>query len=249
MTSSSRARRSWLIAGGIGTVLAVFAGVAIWYFVFRDTAPPAVDITRAAESVTTTSSAGNDTSGGSSTIDGRWTVDKKVGSFSDFTSAFVGYRVNEELAGVGAKTSFGRTPDVTGTLTIVGTKVTKAEFEADLSTLKSDEPLRDGRLHEQAIETDKFPTSKFVLTDAIDLGKVPAEGETVHVDAVGKLTLHGVTRDVTIPLDAKLVNGTIVVTGQLEIAFADYQIEKPTSFKVLSIEDHGIMELQLFFKQ
>jgi polyisoprenoid-binding protein YceI len=243
------ARRKWVIAGGIATVAVVLAGVAIWYFIFRDTAPPTVNIQRASESVTTTSGAGNGATGGSSTIDGTGTVDKSVGSFSDFTSAFVGYRVNEELAGVGAKTAFGRTPDVTGTLTIAGTKVMKAEFEADLSTLQSDESQRDDQIHHQAIETDQFPTAKFVLTDAIDLGSVPTEGETLHVEAVGKLTLHGVTRDVTIPLDAKLVSSKIVVTGQLDIAFADYQIEKPRSFKVLSIEDHGIMELQLFFTQ
>ena len=40
---------------------------------------------------------------------------------------------------------------------------------------------------------------------------------------------------------------TIVVTGSLPIAFADYSIGKPESFKVLSIDDHGTMELQLFF--
>ena len=55
------------------------------------------------------------------------------------------------------------------------------------------------------------------------------------------------TRDVTIPLDAKLVNDVIVVTGLLDIQFADYGIQKPTSFRVLSIEDRGHMELQLFF--
>jgi hypothetical protein len=31
------------------------------------------------------------------------------------------------------------------------------------------------------------------------------------------------------------------------VLLADYGIEKPSSFLVLSVEDHGIMELQLFF--
>ena len=55
------------------------------------------------------------------------------------------------------------------------------------------------------------------------------------------------TKDVQIALKAKLSGSTIVVTGSLPIAFADYSIEKPNSFKVLSIDDHGTMELQLFF--
>ena len=37
------------------------------------------------------------------------------------------------------------------------------------------------------------------------------------------------------------------MTGSLPIAFADYNITKPNSFAVLSIEDTGTMELQLFF--
>ena len=41
----------------------------------------------------------------------------------------------------------------------------------------------------------------------------------------------------------------VTVTGQIEILFADYDIERPTSFVVLSIEDHGIMEFQLHFRK
>jgi polyisoprenoid-binding protein YceI len=69
----------------------------------------------------------------------------------------------------------------------------------------------------------------------------------VGATATGTLTLHGVTRDVEVPLTATLSGGSIVVQGSLPITFADYGIEKPNSFAVLSVEDHGTMELQLFF--
>jgi hypothetical protein len=36
------------------------------------------------------------------------------------------------------------------------------------------------------------------------------------------------------------------VGGSIEIVFADYQIDPPSSFAVLSVDDHGVMELQLF---
>ena len=52
-----------------------------------------------------------------------------------------------------------------------------------------------------------------------------------------------------IPLTARLSGSVIEVTGSLEIAFADYGIEKPTSFLVLSIADTGTMELQLFLSR
>lgn len=38
-------------------------------------------------------------------------------------------------------------------------------------------------------------------------------------------------------------------TGSIEILFADYGIERPTSFVVLSIDDNGIMEFQLHFRR
>ena len=86
------------------------------------------------------STAGSETGG----IAGTWTVDPTVGSFDDFSGSFVGYRVQEELASVGATEAVGRTPDVTGTLTVDGTTITAAEFTADLTTLQSDEGNRDG---------------------------------------------------------------------------------------------------------
>ena len=49
------------------------------------------------------------------------------------------------------------------------------------------------------------------------------------------------------PRGPKLSGSTIVVTGSLDIAFADYGISKPNSFAVLSIADTGTLELQLFF--
>jgi polyisoprenoid-binding protein YceI len=251
--SRSHARRWWTFAIA-GVLLVAAAAGAVWYFVFRDTAPPKVDIDQASESV---EREGREGAGGtapaatSTDLDGTWTIDASIGEFDAaadvFTSAFVGYRVDEQLAGIGAKTAFGRTPDVTGMLTIDGTVVTAAEFTADLTTLQSDDSRRDGQLRTQGIQTSRFPTATFELTDPIDFGTVPGDDSTVSVDATGDLTLHGVTRSVTIPLEAKLVNDTIVVTSLFEIAFADYGITKPTSVAVLSIEDTGIMEVQLFF--
>ena len=69
----------------------------------------------------------------------------------------------------------------------------------------------------------------------------------VTVQATGDLTLHGQTRRVQVPLSARLSGGVIAVTGSLPIVFADYGIQKPSSFIVLSIADQGTMELQLMF--
>jgi polyisoprenoid-binding protein YceI len=180
-------------------------------------------------------------------IDGSWKVDTSIASSTDSTKSFVGYRVQETLASIGGNIAVGRTPNVSGTMTIGGTQVTEATIEADLTALASDDPRRDGQLRQRGIQTDQFATATFTLTSPIDLGSVPADGQEVKVTANGQLTLHGVTKDVQIPLTAKLSGGVIAVTGSLPITFADYGVQAPTSFAVVSIEDHGTMELQLFF--
>jgi polyisoprenoid-binding protein YceI len=243
---------------GVGVVvLAIVAAGAfgLWYIFLRPSGPAALVVpskaaamssagASAAASSSSASSSSDPLSGG---IDGTWNVDTSIGSFSDFSDSFVGYRVQEQLANIGGNTAVGRTPAVSGSLTIAGTKVTATTIQADLTGLQSDDNRRDGQLSHQGLETSTFPTATFTLTSPIDLGSVPADGAEVSVTATGTLALHGQTKAVQIPLKAKLSGNTIVVTGSLDIAFADYGITKPNSFAVLSIADTGTLELQLFF--
>jgi polyisoprenoid-binding protein YceI len=186
-------------------------------------------------------------SAGSSAVEGTWTVDPSIGSFADFTNSFVGYRVEEVLAQIGSTTAVGRTPDVTGTLSIEGTTLTAVEIEADLTTLESDSDLRDGQLRRQGLETGQFPTGTFVLTEPIALEAIPADGETISATAIGDLTLHGQTVPVQIPIQAQLNSGVITVVGSLEIVFGDFGMTAPSAARVLEIDDHGVMEFQLHF--
>ena len=157
--------------------------------------------------------------------------------------------MTEELVGIGTATAVGRTPDVTGSLTLAGSTITEATFEADLTTLQSDSGMRDGQLGRQGLETDTYPTATFVLAEPIELDSVPAEGEAIAATAVGDLTLHGVTQRVEIPLEAKLSNGVVTVVGSLPVVFADYGMTAPESMRVLSIDENGTMEFQLQFAQ
>jgi len=68
----------------------------------------------------------------------------------------------------------------------------------------------------------------------------------VTVEATGELTIHGVTKTVTIPLQAQLVDGTVVLIGSTEITFSDHGVSVPEAPIVLSASDTGTLELQLF---
>jgi polyisoprenoid-binding protein YceI len=257
-TRRSFLRNRWLAIGLGLVVVALLAGgvYGFSYLFLRPEAPAAVGLssasptptaaTETSEPSTAPASSASSSATGSG-LDGTWNVDASVGSFSDFSGSFVGYRVDEELATVGAATAVGRTPDVTGTLTLDGAQITAVEMSADLTTLQSDESRRDGQLKRQALETDQFPTATFSLTQPIDLGSVPADGQVIQATATGDLTIHGVTKSVEIPVEALLADNVVTVTGSIDIVFADYSISRPTSFAVLSIADHGTMEFQLKF--
>jgi hypothetical protein len=114
--------KKWWIAALAAVLVVVVAGIGVWYFVFRDDAPPEVTLESATRSLDDSGS-GSNRDDGNRALDGTWTVDSSIGSFADFTSAFAGFRVQEELVGIGAKTAVGRTPDVTGTVTLDGTTI------------------------------------------------------------------------------------------------------------------------------
>lgn len=238
------------LVGVIGVLVVAVMAALIWWFL-RDDAPEATNISDAAAQVATTAADGTpaaDGAAGADDVSGTWSVDTSIGEFSfgDSTGTFAGFRVDEELSGVGSVTAVGRTPEVTGTLEIDGTTVRAATITADMTALTTDDSRRDGRARD-ALETDQFPEATFVLTSPIELGAEATSGQPVAVEAPGDLTIHGVTKPVTFPLDAQLVDGTIVVTGTLDVVFSDYGVELPTAPIVLSIEDNGQIELQLFF--
>lgn len=190
--------------------------------------------------------------------DGVWTVDTSIGVFNEVCltevcgSTFAGFRINEELAGVGAKTVVGRTGDVSGSMELSGSQVIGARFVVDMTTLVTDNPSRTSALKGKAggLETDTFPEAVFELSEAIDLGELPAEGAQVSFIANGNLTVHGVTNPVAINLTAESQAGLIVVFGSLtDMVLADYDIPKPSAVAVVSVEEIAALELQIFLRR
>ena len=223
----------WLV---LGLVVVVGLGVAGWYFFLKTDPEP-----RAAIKDTPVVTDPAQTASGP---DGTWTV--KPGSSDNF----VGYRVTEKLfANISESEATGRTDTVTASMKIDGTTVSDVTVTADLRDLQSDNDFRDGRIKSDGLESDQFPEAKFVLTSPITLGAVPAAGETVKAEATGDFTLHGVTQQVTISLEGRWDGKQVQVVGSLPIVFGDYGITTPTAPAVASVDDHGEMELQLFFQK
>ena len=175
--------------------------------------------------------------GGAVALDGTW---KATGESK------VGYRAKEVLFGQNAE-GVGQTNAVTGTLTIAGTTVSAVALTADVTTLKSDEGKRDGQVNGRILETAKFPTATLKLTKAIDLGKVPAEGEEVKQKGSVEMTLHGVTKTIDIDVSARLKAGKIEVAGAIPLVWADWKIVDPSFAGQIVVEPNGLMEFLVVF--
>ena len=161
--------------------------------------------------------------------------------------SFVGYRIGETFADIGTATAVGRTSDLTAELDFDGTAITRVQIVADLRNLRSDQSRRDQTLRTRGLETDTYPYATFSLAQPIAIGALPGPERALQATASGTLELHGVTNDVQIELSGQLAGEFVVVVGSAEIALADYEIDPPTNFRVLSIEETGVMEFQIVF--
>ena len=251
-------RKLWLIAAAVGGVvgIVVIAGL-VWYL--NQPVPEEVSLDAAVAGVqdeTTTTAAANDesttTTEGSSDapagIDGAWTIDTTIGEFSfeEATASFVGFRIDEVLGSIGATQAVGRTPLVAGELTVDGTLITDALIEADLTAIVTNASRRDNAV-QRALNTTEFPIATFELVEPIDLGAVPQDGESFAVTGVGTLTINGITQPLEIPLEGQVTGDLVIVVGSVDITFADRDVAVPESPAVVSVEDHGPLELQLIF--
>jgi polyisoprenoid-binding protein YceI len=247
----ARSRRTLLIGGGGVIVVLAIVAFAGWWFLIRDDAPEEASIDDASQTLDESGSGSGSSESGS--LEGTWQVDGSIGSFDydaeDFSGTWAGYRFDEELGGIGANTAVGRTPGVTGTMTVEGDEVTTAEVEVDMSTLQSDEDRRDNAIKSRGLETDRFPTGSFRLTEPLALPEGIDSGEQASTSATGELTLHGVTNPVTLEVEAELRGDNAVIVGNAPVSMSDFDIEAPTNAFVLSVDDEGTFEFQVFFSR
>jgi len=229
----SRLGKKVLIAAAV-VVVAVVGGPWVYINVIKDDAPEALTL----DTVPTTIGAASDTTvvASVSDVDGEWVATSE---------SVVGYRVREILFGQSTE-GVGRTNSVTGSLVVSESVVTTASFTVEMATLVSDSDRRDRQVAGRILDVSSYPTSTFELLEPITLTPESLNGSELAVTAKGTLTLRGVSKDVSVPLVAQLVDGTISVNGTIEIVFADWGIPDP-SVSAISVEDRGLLEFLIVF--
>jgi polyisoprenoid-binding protein YceI len=212
-------RRNLIVAAAAALALVVVMGVAAYAYFFSGLRSSPASLGLSAPTASPTS--------GTTGLVGTWKVT---------TGSLAGYRVQELFAGETSKhVAVARTSDVTGGLTVKGDaggyQVSGIALTVDLTTLHSVDQVagrnvsqRDGIVSRQ-LETQQVPYASFTAASA----SVPATVTTTPADVtlLGKLTIHGVTRDVTATTHAQVAGDKIEIAGTLTVNMADYSISPP----------------------
>ena len=247
-----------LIVAALVVVLAVGVGAYVaWDQVLRGDSVAPLALPTASAAASPDPSAATETGGGPSTSAGTTATGGDVtGTWTVADGSLAGYRVRERLASLSAESdAVGRTSDVTGSITIEdgevageGATLTGGTLTVDTTTIASDESRRDNRLRTEGLQTDQFPTATFTITAPVAIPAAAVAGTASELTLVGDLTLHGVTRSVSIPAQARLVDRTIQVAGSIAFPLSDFDIVAPNvGGFILSIADEGALEFAVNF--
>ena len=157
------------------------------------------------------------------------------------------YRVQEQLARLSVPNdAVGETPDVTGTIVFGADGAVapdRSRIVVDLSTLKSDENRRDNFLRTDTLESNKYPLAEFTVKDAPGLPQpLPDSGEFTF-QLQGDMTLHGVTSPLTWEVTATFTPDSAQGSAQTTFTFDTFNMDKPSLFFILSVEDEIRLEL------
>jgi polyisoprenoid-binding protein YceI len=234
--------RILVVIGAVVAVVALAGGAGyIYYFSGLRSAPAQLGLSAtpiAATSPTVTPAA-------TASLTGSWTVT---------TGSLAGYRINELFVGQSSKhQAVARTSTVSGGLTVsgdsTGYQVSSLTFTADLTSLHSvdtvagrDVTQRDGVVNRQ-LDVQQFPTATFAATSASVPGGIT--NQAVDVSVTGKLTIHGVTKDVTIKAKAQLVGGKAEIAGSTSISMTDYGVSPP-QMPFVTVDSTLLLEFDIF---
>ena len=97
----------------------------------------------------------------------------------------------------------------------------------DLRTLQSDAQMRDNYIRRNSLQTDTYPYATFVSVSTQNLPSSYSDGQTVHFQLVGNMTMHGKTNKEIFDVQGKVVGTTITGTATSTMYMTDFGIQPP----------------------
>lgn len=164
------------------------------------------------------------------------------------------YKVHENLIirNLPSTDAVGKTNDVSGTFRINSATtplVAALNVTVNLSTLKTDEPMRDRYVRGRALETDTYPNATFALTCTQGMPASYSDGQALSFKMLGNLTMHGKINQETFVVTGKVAGGTVTGTATTSILMSDFGIEPPNLANVAKAENKVLITLNFTAKE
>ena len=105
--------------------------------------------------------------------------------------------------------------------------------------------MRDRTMRAEHLETAKYPMIEFWLFGVED---VRHDAQGWRFAAKGTLSLHGVTRQVVLPVRARPEGEAVRLTGKLPLSMSEYGIPIPR-FLLLSVEDQVVVSFDVLARR
>jgi polyisoprenoid-binding protein YceI len=116
-------------------------------------------------------------------------------------------------------------------------------FTVDLSTLKSNQNLRDEWIRENGPEFNTYPNATFVAESLEGAPTSYTPGEEVNFQLVGQMTIRESTQPATFDITAKLENGTVTGTAIAALTMSSFGITPPDFANTLTVADDFRVEV------
>jgi hypothetical protein len=110
---------------------------------------------------------------------------------------------------------------------LVDLQANQIAFTIPIKSFQFARTLMQEHFNENYMESDKFPKSSFSgkITD-LNMATL-FKGGSQRVNVEGDLTIHGVTKHITVPGALEMLKGSLLVHAYFSVSPADYNIEIP----------------------
>ncbi|HSC70353.1 MAG TPA: YceI family protein [Candidatus Methylomirabilis sp.] len=146
----------------------------------------------------------------------------------------------------------GKTSMVQGTIRLADPeRLTQAEacIHVDAASLDTGNSTRDDIMRKDHLETVKYPTIDFLLKQ---IEGVKRQSDGWEFEAKGTLSLHGVTREIMLPVRVRPAgsgdDGGVRLTGEISLKMPDYRIAIP-KFLFFTVEDQVVVSFDVIARR
>lgn len=141
------------------------------------------------------------------------------------------YAVHEVLLGNNQVTR-GKTNAVQGEFQLYLQKgqvfIALSNLQVDLTTLTSDNPVRDQAIHKKWLESDTYPKAIFVANSVQGLAPDAVQDQPYSFQVTGDMTIHNTTHPVTFDVTVTVKQNSIVGEGTATVYMKDFGFDPPS---------------------